>query len=298
MTYRHLFITLILGSLGLAGCNEQHQAAAPKPAAVHRNWLDMPALPLLQEAVLSMAPKLEDGLTAELMNQICGLARGDLSQDSVTRFVTGKGIDAGVLLHQSGPLALLVNGDKPGQAAACAAHLVSGAFSTEDLEATMALLPEQFDGRDIAQGQGVDKESLSILLPVRLAVARANADVFALIAAELQRRRGLNPMQIREQSQQLFSRLAPTYLARIKAQFPAPGTTFRVLHLRKGQLDFVSSDGASFTLHGAQINLQQNGSMWYGDGKLLGENRTLQVAYFNDDTAVLLAPDEHSDGEP
>lgn len=292
MMSRYFCYAVLLGSLMLSGCKDLRPPQPPAAGVVHREWLSLPALPLLQGAVIALAPKLEDGLTEELMNQICGLARGNASQDQVNAFLARQKIDSAALAKGNPALSLLVNGDHVGQATTCASHLASSVFSLADLQPLAT--PENNAHRSAmaarAPDTAVDEDSMTTLLSVRLAVARANADVFALIASEMQRRPGLNLLEVREQAQQLFSRLAPAYLVRIRAQFPAPGTTIDLQHLDRGLLVFTSSDGAEYILRHGQLSLRQSGSMVYGDGRLHGLSRTLRVAYFDAQSGALLAP--------
>ncbi|MGE9763011.1 hypothetical protein [Pseudomonas sp. PDM20] len=253
--------------------------------------MSLPALPLVQGAVLALAPRLDNGLTAELMNQICGLARGDLSQDQVNQFLADRRLDAAPGQDRNPALVLLKNGDRAGQATLCAAYLAGSVFSTADLQPFLeasAGTTHAADGKANQPEATASQDSVTMLLSVRLAVARANADVFALIASEMQRRPGLTPLEVREQVQQLFSRLAPTYLARIRARFQAPGTVLQQIRLDKETLVFSSSDGADFVLERGQLRLRQDGVMIYGDGRLHGLIRTLQVAYFDAQAAALL----------
>lgn len=293
MISRYFCFALFLGSLALSGCKDPQPLQSPPAETVHREWLSLPALPFLQGAVLALAPRLEDGLTPELMNQICGLARGNATQEQVNAFLALQKVDTAVAAKRNPALALLSNGDRAGQATLCAAHLASTAFSLVDLQPLQAAQGGSAHGQaktDAAAETVTDQASLTMLLSVRLAIARANADVFTLIASELQRRPGLNPLEIREQAQQLFGRLAPTYLARVRAQFPASGTTIEVLHLDKNSLEFTSSDGAELTLRNGQLSLRQHGALAYGEGRLHGLNRPLQVAYFDGQAAAQLAP--------
>jgi hypothetical protein len=255
--------------------------------------LSLPALPLVQGAVTALAPRLDNGLTAELMNQICGLARSDLSQEQVNQFLADRKIEVGAGQQRNPALALLDNHDHAGQSTLCAAHLSNSVFATADLQSLVKAgagkMPSSGSQSSSSEAQETPA-SVTLLLSVRLAIARANADVFALIASEMQRRPGLTPMEIREQVQQLFSRLAPTYLARIRAQFPEPGTAIQRVQVGKETLLFSSSDGADFVLERGQLRLRQNGVMIYGDGRLHGLNRALQVAYFDAQSAELLKP--------
>ena len=136
----------------------------------------------------------------------------------------------------------------------------------------------------------IDQKSLAMTLPIKLAVARANADVFALIASELQRRPGLSIDQYHRLTTQLFAKLAPVYLKRVKQQLPAAGTRYNLLRADAQQFAFSASTGSLFEFGAEGLILKQNGITWYGQGKLLGRDYPLQVAYFYSSVNALLAP--------
>lgn len=140
--------------MSLVGC-DIHKAPSIE-AAAQRNQLNIPALPIIQESVFTLAPSFGGHRNTEAMTQVCGLA---------------------------------------------------------------------------------------LVLPIKLAEARANADIFALIAAELQHHPGLTVDQYRRLSQQLFSRLAPVYLERLKAQMPPANSSFKLIVLDSDRFAFFSSTG-------------------------------------------------------
>lgn len=125
---------------------------------------------------------------------------------------------------------------------------------------------------------------------MKLTLARVNADIYALIAAELQWRLGRTVPECREQARQLFTRLAPVYLERVKAQLPRAGTNYRVLRLDADLFAFSSSEGSLFEFDGDGLTLRQNSVVWFGQGKLLGQEYPLKVAYFEPKVSELLAP--------
>lgn len=325
-----LIAAAALGLLALAGCKED-KAPASAPAmlpvlpatppkadsAVHRNWISIPALPVIQDAVFSLSPTFDGQRNPALMAQICGLARGELKQEQVTEFLRQNNVEVEKLPKQGDPLALLVNGDKAGQVTACAAYLSTSVLSAIDLSefTSRTEAPAQAPAEDepvkgktkgkekaaakpkveVAHKPSepqlqVDKAALSVVLPVKLALARANADVFALIAAELQRRPGLSVAEYREQARQMFVKLAPVYLERIKAQLPQANTQYRLLRFDADLFAFSSTTGSLFEFSGGGLTLLQNSVIWYGQGKLLGQEYPLQVAYFDPSVDSLLAP--------
>ncbi|MCP8466474.1 hypothetical protein NK553_21190 [Pseudomonas sp. ZM23] len=88
----------------------------------------------------------------------------------------------------------------------------------------------------------------------------------------------------------MFTRLAPVYLERVKAQLPRAGTNYRVLRLDADLFAFSSSEGSLFEFDGDGLTLRQNSVVWFGQGKLLGQEYPLKVAYFEPKVSELLAP--------
>lgn len=325
MKTQSLIAAALLGLLALAGCKDDKAPAARVTSApsIHRNWISIPALPIIQDAVFSLSPAFGGQRNPALMAQVCGLARGELKQEQVDAFLKQNKVDVEKLPKQGAALSLLVNGDRAGQVTACAAYLSTSVLSTVDASEFMtrsvpvspvhaadgkAAVKSGEKDKDKAKGKSetrdkvevarqpaepvlqVDSAALSVVLPVKLALARANADVFALIAAELQRRPGLSVAEYRDQARQLFVRLAPVYLERIKAQMPQAGARYRLLRLDADLFAFSSSEGSLFEFGGDGLTLRQSSVVWFGQGKLLGQEYPLRVAYFDPVVGALLAP--------
>ncbi|MBO3275488.1 hypothetical protein [Pseudomonas schmalbachii] len=293
MNTKSLFVSVLLGMTVLAGCNQGH-APASDAATVQRNWLSIPALPIIEDAVFSLSPKFKGQRNPQVMTQVCGLARGELTQEQVNTFLDRQNVDAAKLPRQGHPLSLLVSGDKSAQTTACAAYLATAVLSTVDIGEFAQTV--EAPATDKADKKAADKPALQLdsarlnaSLPIKLAEARANADVFALIAAELQRRPGLTAREYREEARQLFSKLAPAYLERVKLQLPKDAS-YKLERMSAEHFTFSNSHGAVFDFGGEGLTLRQNNVVWYGQGKLLGMDYPLQVAYFPDTVNELLAP--------
>lgn len=288
MNMKSIFVTTLITLLALAGYDK---FLANKPADVPGNWLDVPALPVIHDAIFELSPKFNGQRNTPVMEQLCALARGEVKQEQVNAFLKQQGVDAQTLPTHGSQFSLLVNGDQAGQTTACAAYLATTVLSTVDAAEFMRpVTTPAANGQPEKSSLQVDNALLAAALSIKLAEARANADVFAVIAAELQRSPGLTVPQYRERARQLFDRLAPTYLQRIKDQLPPAGTQYKLVEMDDSRFVFSSSLGSVFEFGSNGLILNQSGITWYGEGKLLGRDYPLQVAYFSPLIKGLLTP--------
>lgn len=291
MKLKPLLAALLIGA-SLAGCEfpaQQSQAKAPIPL----NWVSVPALPIIEDAAMSLAPTFQGKRTEQFMPQICGMARGELTQEQVNDQLAKMGIDSTRIPRQSqDATALLVNGDRAAQATACAAYQATDVLMAVNAKAFLKAVPAPGDkSAEKAPSQlQLDDKALAGLLPIKVAQARSNADIFALIAENLQRTPGLSVTEYRERARELFGRLAPAYIARVPAKMPPANTGYQLIRLDDGRLDFSSNIGVRFDYStGDGLVLTQNGVVWYGKGQLLGQDYRLQAAYFPPEVATLLS---------
>ncbi|RON43872.1 hypothetical protein [Pseudomonas frederiksbergensis] len=288
MNMKSIFVGTLITLLALAGYDK---FLANRPADVPRNWLDIPALPVIHDAIFELSPMFDGQRNTPVMQQLCALARGEVKQEQVNVFLKQQGVDAQTLPKQGSPFSLLINGDQVGQTTACAAYLATTVLSPVDVTEFMRpVTTPAANGQPEKTELQVDNALLASALSIKLAEARANADVFALIAAELQRSPGLSIPQYRARAGQLFARLAPTYLQRIKDQLPPADTQYKLLQMDESRFVFSSSAGSVFEFGSSGLILNLGGIAWYGQGKLLGRDYPLQVAYFSPMVRGLLAP--------
>ncbi|MDN6860102.1 hypothetical protein QO207_26230 [Pseudomonas sp. CAN2814] len=269
----------------LAGCKGSDQpAVTASKAIVQQNLgtLDYPALPVIRNAIFSMSPLVDGKRNPVVMQQLCGLARGETSQAEVDRFVAASGETAQHLKDKGGVTALLVSGNHTGQQIACAAYL-----------ATAPLI--QVDGNEfIAPQKGadgklqVDQARLGEVMAVRMALARTDAEYFSLIAEKLQQTPGLTDAQYQARTRELFSELAPAYLKRVKEMMPPAGTRFDLKQMDSERFAFGTSNGGEYEYTSDGMILRQDNITWYGNGQLMGQAHTLKVAYYPETVTQVL----------
>lgn len=284
-----LGLGLIL-AIGPIGCSAQPEALSPTAKA---RWLDVPALPIVQGAVVSLADTLAPHKNSEVMAHLCALARGEIQQENINAFIKQQGGDAMKIPQEGHLFSLLVNGDRKAQFSACAAYVATSVFSPLNLTELSTTHPSPTPWDKVKNTEQpvlqIDQAKLLASLPNRLAIAQANAELFALIATELQYRPGLTFGQYRQLSIEMFIHLAPDYLQRVKEHTPAPNIEFQVLNLDNSNFTFIGSNRTLFSYDYSGLRLQQNGITWLGEGKLLGKDYFLKVAYLPEKTKQLIS---------
>ncbi|MBB4864100.1 hypothetical protein HNP46_002964 [Pseudomonas nitritireducens] len=268
---------LLIPACLLAGCKGADPSAVTSAKAnVQQSLgtLDYPALPVIRNAIFSMSPLVDGKRNAAVMQQVCGLARGETTQAQVDRFVAASGETTQHLKDKGGVTALLVSGNHTGQQIACAAYL-----------ATAPLI--QVDGNEfIAPQKGadgklqVDQARLGEVMAVRMALARTDAEYFSLIAEKLQQTPGLTDAQYQARTRELFSELAPAYLKRVKEMMPPAGTRFDLKQMDSERFAFGTSNGGEYEYTSDGMTLRQDNITWYGNGQLMGQAHSLKIAHY------------------
>lgn len=274
-THSKWLTAMLLPFCLLSGCKGSDQTAATTATpAKALGTLEYPALPVIRNALFSMTPLVDGKRNPAVMQHICGMARGETSQAEVDRFVAASGENSENLKKKGGVTALLVSGNRTGQQIACAAYLATAPLIQVDGNEFLA------DGKSTDGKLRIDQARLAEVMAVRIALARTDAEYFSLIADKLQQTPGLSDAQYQARTRELFSELAPAFLQRVKQQMPLPGTRFDIKRLDSQRFAFGTSNGGEYEYSNDGMTLRQDNITWYGEGQLMGQRRTLKIAYY------------------
>lgn len=298
-------LVVAIGAItGLAGCGQ----GEPSKAQVQAGWVSTPALPIIKEAVRSLSPTFNGKRVPVLVNQLCLLAAGQVSAEQNRAQLASMGFVPEQMPHQGGDgLALLVNGDRAAQATACAAYQASAALvpvNPQELMRDVVTKPKvatpstaedkahtskehtqkgEAESPAVARAEHereLDPQALNRLLPLRMAQARADADIFAYIAQRLAEQPGLSVAQYGDQARRLFATLAPSYLRLVQQHLPAASATMRLNQLDAYHLSFDSDEGARYSAASfGGMTLEQDGQLWLGRGLIQGTDYRVQATY-------------------
>ncbi|MDF3201814.1 hypothetical protein P3C29_24275 [Pseudomonas sp. 1912-s] len=265
----------ILTLMLLVGCDNNAHTVAAKTS----QGIALPALPIIQSAVMALVPMPSGQRNELMMNQVCALARGESTQQQVAQNLLQQGIDLSRVPQQGHPLSLLVDPDLSRRITACAAYI---ATSVMMLPKTSEFMVEANTAPVSGKKElSIEPQKLNYFLGVQLAVAKADADFFALIATRLEKTPGLTLEQYNQQAKTQFADIAPLYLQRVKELYTqGQNVQYTLGEYSDSNFKFTSSNGYFFEFGYDGLNLSFNRTPWYGAGKLLGKTYRLDVDYF------------------
>ncbi|WP_219268464.1 hypothetical protein [Pseudomonas sp. Xaverov 259] len=276
----------IVPLLLVIGCDGTPHEPAEKNEAFA---VALPALTIIQNAVVSLVPTINGQRNDLMMRQVCALARGEASQDQVSQTLREQGIDLTAIAHKDHPMSLLINTDQSLRITACAAFVATSAMTLPKTSEFMVEAKTDTPESKNTKGLVIDLQKLNRFLGVQLAVAKADADLFALMATELEKTPGLTLAHYNQRAQSLFTALAPAYLQRVKELYASGiNTTFKLLEYSDSEFKFSTSSGHLFAYGYDGLNFSLNRIPWYGEGKLLGKTYLLDVAYFDPQLTSLI----------
>ncbi|MBX7277183.1 hypothetical protein K2E95_17210 [Pseudomonas sp. ERGC3:01] len=145
------------------------------------------ALPIIERAVASLVPTFAGQNNDSIMNAVCALARGQQSPEQVYGTMKAQGIDLSSVPLQGHPLSLLVNKDSAERVSSCAAYVATSVMKIPSLHEITIDYKEGMSADEAVEK--IDPIKMDNFLGRRLAIAKSNSDVYALIGRELKKAR-------------------------------------------------------------------------------------------------------------
>jgi hypothetical protein len=249
-----------------------------------KNVLSIPALPIIQSAVIALAPLFDGKRHDGYINMLTALVRGEKTQEEVDTFLAENKIDA----KANADFALFIGERREQQATACAAYIASSVLIEPNLAEFMEPMPSKDKSANAKPEFKIHQDKLTHSLSTKMAVALTNADIFAVIAKELQDKPNLTVEQYRTEVNRLFGLLATTYLERIQQHYTR-GLNYNLMQIQNGQFIFSCSNGYLFSYDVNSLVLKLSGINWYGNGQLLGKDYLIDVAYLPESINAVLS---------
>ncbi len=291
-------IPLILLPLLLISCDRVSPAISNKPTAAPdkavataapqvKKLIAFPALPVIENAVSQLAPQINAQFDLSVIQRICVLARGEVSKERILESIKQDGMDPATIPSQGHALSLLVNDDQSKRAQLCAAWLALGADRAPAPDEITLLQTRKIQekGHSKVKERTVTENVLSKykvteILAVKLSVLRANAEIYALIASELEDDPGLSLEAYTRTASRKFTALAPYYLKRIQELYAPQLASYHLTLLNSGEYSYYTDGGYEFSRTVSGALLTYRGINWLGRGQIMGKNYQLHVSYF------------------
>lgn len=258
MFKKNVFITAIV-AIFLLGCDSQSRVEASPSLGASVN---INALPVIMNVVAGVVPELNLNNGDALLNRICRVAykevkpsvlRGELEQSTISK---------------EGAIAQLVQSDDvvPYQTV-CAAHVIQSIMAMPDVNRYVTR-EKGADGQLVVKA---NETAVIDLMPFRLAVARATAELYARIAVNLPEKKIQSMETYNQKIHRLFAQSAAGYLDTVrKYNIEEMKHRYQLLLLQKGRFAFKSSTGYVFDLTSEGMNLYLYGAPWLANGYVFG----------------------------
>lgn len=269
----------------------------------------MPVANIITDALSGMTPLVGGKRNDFLMQQVCGLARGELSDEQINQTLAANNIDREKIANS--PFFLLVNHDLLAQQMTCAAYLATSLSQPVDMKAYFSQKPaetknspaeessfwrnwfSQLKKTDIPDDMPLTFDSTRFLadMSIRLAIAKATAQLYAVIDANLMTTAPMNWSAYQQRVAEIMADYAGEYLKSIKNFYLSGSKTPVVVEHIQGN-NYVIKQGASDRLEqlDGQTVLYSQGIKWLGEGMIFGKMDSVPIILIA--TSALVTPGE------
>ena len=270
MTKKIIFFTTFIAIL-LVGCDGQNKTKVSKPALS----IKMNVQPLITEVISRTLPGLSVANRDELLNQVCKVAYGQIKP---AEFVDEtKNIEYVQSLRDKNDIfsQMIQTGDVILYQAVCASYVLNSTKSIPDINKYIKF---KKDSKGESQINEVDQTAIINLMPFRLAVARANAELYGKIAANLAEDEPQTRIFYVEKIQKLFVIYAQNYLSTV-TQYKREDINhhYQLLLLQRGRFNFKSVTGYLMDVTSEGDNLYYYGVPWLANGYILGAQNIINI---------------------
>ncbi|EPQ0972130.1 hypothetical protein NNU90_002300 [Citrobacter farmeri] len=275
----------------------------------------MPVATIITDALSGMTPMVDGKRNEFLMQQVCGLARGELSDEQINQILTANHIEREKIANS--PLILLVNHDLLAQQMTCAAYLATSLSQPVDVNAYFSQKPAEekvlpakagslwhswFNEQEKMDRSGemnlfFDSTRFMADMRIRLAIAKATAQLYAVVAANLATTVPLSWGEYQQRVAEIMADYAGEYIRTVKDFYLINSKLPVVVEQIQGN-NYRLKLGASDRLEQSdgQTQLYLDGVMWLGEGKIFGKMARVPVTLIATPTREVSANDKASTG--
>lgn len=249
--------------------------------------VSVPAYNIITDTLFNLTPLVAGKRDIFYMKQICDLARGDASQQQVDQRLRQNKMDPQQLASSGIAGMLVTQGGRADRQLACTAYLASSLllptsmadYRQQTTTFTRWLPWRSRDDDKTPGGPGFDQARFNTDARIQLALARATAQLYAVVAQNIPTRSSAEWATRQQQIAEILRHYAPEYLKSIDSFYRAESNT--PLTLESATDDGYSvrnANGNRLVKTGENIELFSRGVTWLGGGKIIGRDYFVDIA--------------------
>lgn len=263
-------------------------------------FVSVPAYSIITDTLFNLTPQVAGKRNTFLMQQICDLARGDATQQEVNQRLIQNKVDPMQLAKLGVPGMLVLKSEREERQLACAAFLATSLFQPVDMTSyylqdkkekeKSSWLPWRPTKEERTEKSDFLRDRFIHDAQVQLAVARATAQLYAVIAQNIPPQPIGDWKTRQQQITDVVKHYAPDYLNAITSFYKAEGSGALTLdYVTSNSYSVRNTFGNRLVKNSEDVELYSRGVTWFGKGMIIGKS------YFVD-IAIIAAP-AHDDAE-
>lgn len=259
--------------------------------------VNMPVANVISQALTGMTPLIEGKRNPFLMQLVCALARGEMTQEQVNQVLKDNNIMVESLSDNRSALSLLANKDLLAQQMSCSAYLATSLFEPASLKNYLTKKPLDAEQKTAKEGKAIptmkavtfDAGQFNADMEVRLAIAKATAQMYAVIAANLAESPPLTWGQYQQRVAEIVADYAEEYLKSIAAFYAADSKApLESEAIQDNDFRIRNALGDMLEQHDGQTVLYSQGVKWLGEGRIFGKIDVVPVTVISGGTTETL----------
>lgn len=286
----------VIGGLLFLTCGQAVSATSNFPVTT----VSIPAWNIITDTLIKMTPLVNGQRDDGVMALVCDLARGDKTQKDIEEILLKKNINLRALAKDTGAVRLLVNRDLVAQQTACTAYLIFALFTPVDNSSYMQEVQSTEKGtfKSIDTANKDDKSLKSSMnstgktpgqkvfiqarfdqdVRTHIAVAQATAQLYALLAGNIERIKGESWGVYQSHIEQMVREYAPNFLNTVKVFYQAENAT-PLITQSVTQHGYTVIDGNNHQLFRDQNSffLRSRNVDWLGNGFIMGKQYYVEL---------------------
>ncbi|MCD1125894.1 hypothetical protein LPW36_07730 [Jinshanibacter sp. LJY008] len=249
------------------------QQAFCSVADLRVKYIDVPAYNLISDTLVGMSTPGSGKRNDFVLQLICDLARGDKNQQEVNAVLQQNHIEVQSIPAKGSMSSLLINGDIADQASTCAAYVATSLFSTSDNSALFDKVKTESGKVELT----LNPQRFAKEMKVRMSLAQATANLYAVIAANLPNNNELSFSDYQQSVASTVYNYAPEYLKLVQKLYANDKATYTPVTITSSATSIFDSESRELEITAQSIKFKSKGVVWLGEGKIFGKEYFIPV---------------------
>lgn len=263
--------SVAFATIFLMGCDSHLKADV---STVPASSISINVLPVIVSAVFNAVPEINSDNRDAVLNGICRVAYGEIKPTALRDDLNQAGVISKDSVKDNAFTKMIQSEDIKPYQTACAAYMITSIEAIPDVNQYVSQRKDK-KGQPVIE---VNEEAVINLMPFRLGVARATAELYGKLAADLPDKKPLSVDIYNQKIHRLFAQSAAAFLYAVrKYNQEEMNHHYQLLLLQKDKFKFKSSTGYLMDVGFEGVSLYLYGTPWLANGYIMGVTQSIDM---------------------